>query len=138
MADKDFIDFSPKLRPSISQRAFSTVGKVFRSPGGPPQSRFILLAHRLTVFALAILYVEISLNSFSTAVTILLGSVSHNLPIETHTSSLINAYAGTTTIQESPLVQQVLQGSTSPRNDSLFLLSETTQSSTGCLDAWMY
>ncbi|KAE8983910.1 hypothetical protein PR003_g25155 [Phytophthora rubi] len=134
MADKDFIDFSPKLRPSISQRAFSTVGKVFRSPGGPPQSRFIPLAHRLTVFALAILYVEISLNSFSTAVTILLGSVSHNLPIETHTSSLINAYAGTTTIQESPLVQQVLQGSTSPRNDSLFLLSETTQSSTGCLD----
>ncbi|KAE9287071.1 hypothetical protein PF008_g26511 [Phytophthora fragariae] len=92
MADKDVIDFSPKLRPSISQRAFSTV------------------------------------------VTILLGSVSHNLPIETHTSSLINAYAGTTTIQESPLVQQVLQGSTSPRNDSLFLLSETTQSSTGCLD----
>lgn len=102
----------------LSQKALSSVGRTLRPPEGSPFSRFSRLAHQLAVVAVSILYVEISLNSFSTAMIILHGSVSHNLPVDTHTSSLINGYAGTTTIQQSPLVQQVLQGSTSPRNDS--------------------
>lgn len=136
MADKDFVDFSdpPKLRPSRSQRTLSTVDKILQPPEGTPFARFVRLVHRLAVFALAILYVEISLHSFSTAMIILHGSVSHDLPTETHTASLITGYAGTTKIQASSLVQQVLQGSTSPRNSSIYLETATTQSFTGCTD----
>ncbi|KAL4138732.1 hypothetical protein PRIC2_002236 [Phytophthora ramorum] len=88
----------------------------------------------MAVFAVAVLYVQISLRSFSTALTVLRGQVSHDLPIETHTSSLIAGYAGTKTIQESPLVQQVLGGSTTPRNNSLYLETSSAQSYTGCSD----
>ncbi|GMF44288.1 unnamed protein product [Phytophthora lilii] len=116
----------------MSQRAFSTMGKVLQPSQGTPLSRSIRLAHRLAVFALAILYVEISLHSFSTALIILHGSVSHDLPIEAHTSRLIAGYAGTATIAESPLVQQVLRGSTNSLNHSLYLETATTQSFAGC------
>jgi len=110
-------------------------GKFLQPPEGSPVARSLRLIHRLAVFALAILYVEISLHSFSTAMVILQGSVSHDLAIETHSASLINGYAGTATIQASPLVQQVLHGSTDPLDSSLYLQTTSTQSSTGCTGA---
>ncbi|KAG2760271.1 hypothetical protein PC129_g8161 [Phytophthora cactorum] len=138
MAGQEFVNFSegpPKLRPSTSQRALNSVDTIMQQPEGSPLARFIRLVHRLAVFALAILYVEISLHSFSTAMIILHGSVSHNLPVQTHKASLILDYAGTSTIEASPLVQQVLKGTTSPRSTSLYLETATTQSSTGCSNA---
>ncbi|KAG6969973.1 hypothetical protein JG688_00005084 [Phytophthora aleatoria] len=138
MAGQEFVDFSegpPKLRPSTSQRALNSVDTIMQQPEGSPLARFIRLVHRLAVFAFAILYVEISLHSFSTAMIILHGSVSHDLPVQTHKASLILDYAGTSTIEASPLVQQVLKGTTSPRSTSLYLETATTQSSTGCSNA---
>ncbi|KAK1940094.1 hypothetical protein P3T76_008417 [Phytophthora citrophthora] len=136
MGDREFADFStdapPKLQPSVSHRTLSSTGKAWQQPRGSPFSRALRLIHRLIVFALAIYYVEISLHSFSTAMIILHGSVSHDLPIQIHTADLITDYTGSTTIQASPLVQQVLQGSTNPRNTSLYLETATTQSSSGC------
>ncbi|CEG43020.1 uncharacterized protein PHALS_13245 [Plasmopara halstedii] len=64
--------------------------------------------------------------------SILFGSLSHNLPIETHKAGLILEYVGNSTIQASPLVQQVLNGSTSPLHTSIYLESTLIQSTTGC------
>ncbi|ETI51375.1 hypothetical protein L916_05087 [Phytophthora nicotianae] len=135
MGEQEFSDFSegpPKLRPSKSQRGLNSVDKILQQPEGSPLMRFIRLIHRVAVFVLAILYVEISLSSFSTAMIILHGSVSHDLPIQTFKANLIIDYVGTSTIEASPLVQQVLKGSTSPLTTSLYLETATTQSSTGC------
>ncbi|KAG6623113.1 putative transmembrane protein [Phytophthora cinnamomi] len=90
------------------------------------------LAHRLAVFAVAVVCVIISLESLSTAILIMRGKVSRNLPLETFTANLITAYAGTTTIKASPLVQQVLDGSTSPKTYSVYLETPSAQSHTGC------
>ncbi|EEY53994.1 uncharacterized protein PITG_07679 [Phytophthora infestans T30-4] len=65
---------------------------------------------------------------------ILHGTASHDLPIQKFKASLILDYAGTSTIEASPLVQQVLKGSTSPLSSSLYLETATTQSTTGCLN----
>ncbi|EGZ26241.1 hypothetical protein PHYSODRAFT_485359 [Phytophthora sojae] len=82
--------------------------------------------------------VIISLESFSTAVVILRGQISRDLPIETYTANLITDYAGTTTIKESPLVLQVLEGSTSPLNISLYLETPSAHSHTGCSNVANY
>ncbi|KAG1706746.1 hypothetical protein DVH05_027599 [Phytophthora capsici] len=135
MGDREFADFSadpPKLQPSVSRRTLSATGKAWQQPQSSPFTRAYRVIHRLIVFALAIYYVKISLHSFSTAMVILHGSVSHDLPIQTHTAGLITGYTGSTTIQASPLVQQVLEGSTTPRTTSLYLETATTQSSSGC------
>ncbi|KAG7382673.1 hypothetical protein PHYPSEUDO_004643 [Phytophthora pseudosyringae] len=139
MSDDAFVDFSkPPLKPGMSQRAFGTMDKILQAPESTPFMRSLRLVHRLAVFAVALLYVGISLQSFSTAVIILRGAVSHNLPLQTHTTSLIVSYAGSTTIQESPLVQHVLGGSTTPREDTLYLESSTSQSSSGCSNVSNY
>ncbi|KAE9270188.1 hypothetical protein PF008_g30675, partial [Phytophthora fragariae] len=76
--------------------------------------------------------VLISLESLSTAIVIIRGQVSRDLPLNTFTADLITGYVGATTIKESPLVQQVLDGSTSPRNYSVYLETPSAQSHTGC------
>ncbi|KAG7396808.1 hypothetical protein PHYBOEH_001668 [Phytophthora boehmeriae] len=94
--------------------------------------RILQLIHRLVVFGIAVWYVVVSLRSFSTAIVILRGAVSKDLPVQTHTADLMPGYAGTTTIEESPLVRQVLLKSTSLRNDTLYLETPWVQSSVGC------
>lgn len=96
MGDREFADFSadpPKLQPSVSRRTLSATGKAWQ-PQSSPFTRAYRVIHRLIVFALAIYYVKISLHSFSTAMVILHGSVSHDLPIQTHTANLITGYTG--------------------------------------------
>ncbi|KAE8890929.1 hypothetical protein PF010_g26547 [Phytophthora fragariae] len=104
----------------------------------PPEAlslpRIGFLLYRTTVFATAVAFIVMSLQSFSTAIQVLRGSVSHDLPVEIHTANLITNYVGTGTIQESPLVQNVREGSTTPRNDSLYLATASAQSFTTCSD----
>ncbi|GMF20393.1 unnamed protein product [Phytophthora lilii] len=121
-----------KLEPRPS--TFVHMEKVIESPEVLTLPRIGFLIYRTAVFVTAVLYMMISLQSFGTAMQVLRGAVSHDLPIETHESKLMGAYAGTTTIHNSPLVQQVLDGSTAPHNDSLYLETATAQSFTSCSD----
>ncbi|POM59516.1 hypothetical protein PHPALM_31741 [Phytophthora palmivora] len=115
-------------------REMGSMDKIMQPPKSIADVRIVRLIHRVAVFIVAVVYVHISLQSFSTALVVLRGQVSHDLPSEVYTSNLINGYAGTATIAQSPLVQQVLDGSTSPRNNSLYLETSSAQSYTGCSD----
>ncbi|KAG2781261.1 hypothetical protein JG687_00000860 [Phytophthora cactorum] len=93
---------------------------------------FFRLLHRAIVFSIALWYVVISVKAFVTSITVLRGFESKDLGTTIHESKLIVDYAGDTTINESPLVQGVLKGSTALRNDSIFLLTDTEISLTEC------
>ncbi|KAG7379282.1 hypothetical protein PHYPSEUDO_008778 [Phytophthora pseudosyringae] len=134
--DMDMADFAlhkpveQDSRPSM----FIPSEKFAEAPEALTLPRIGFLLYRTAVFATAVLYMMVSMQSFGTALQVLRGTVSHDLPIEIHTSDLIVDYMGTTTIQDSPLVQEVLGGSSTPRNDSLFLETATAQSFTSCSD----
>lgn len=93
---------------------------------------FLRLLHRVVVFVIALWYVAISVKAFVAAITVLRGFESKDLGVVVHECTLISDYAGTATINESPLVQQVLGGVTSPRDDTLYLETDTTHSFTRC------
>eukprot|EP00644_Phytophthora_capsici_P015920 jgi/Phyca11/122807/e_gw1.49.110.1 len=93
---------------------------------------FFRLLHRTVVFAIALWYVGISAKAFVASVTVLRGLESKDLGTTVHDSNLIVAYAGTSTINDSPLVQKVLKGSSDPRNDTIFLLSDSEFSFSEC------
>ncbi|KAH7474103.1 uncharacterized protein KRP23_8238 [Phytophthora ramorum] len=111
-----------RLGPHHSMETMETAGKIepFR------------LIHRLLVFAIALWYVAISAQAFVAAVTVLRGLESKDLGVTVYTSKLIAGYAGETTIHDSPLVQNVLGGSTEPRDDAIYLETDTSVSFTGC------
>ncbi|GMF20391.1 unnamed protein product [Phytophthora lilii] len=136
MGEIGFTDIGDPPQPTsrLSQTTVGSIDKRLQRPEGTAEMRFLRLLHRVAVFVVAVMYVQISLESFSTALTILRGQVSKDLPIEIYSSNLIAGYAGAKTIRESPLVQQVLDGSTSPRNNSLFLETSSAQSFSGCSD----
>ncbi|KAG6622530.1 Glycerol-3-phosphate dehydrogenase [Phytophthora cinnamomi] len=90
------------------------------------------LLHRLLVFGIALWYVVISVEAFLTSVTVLRGYETKDLGTTVHQAELITGYAGRSTINKSPLVQSVLSGSTEPRNDTIYLETESTHSFTGC------
>ncbi|EEY58424.1 uncharacterized protein PITG_01089 [Phytophthora infestans T30-4] len=90
------------------------------------------LLHRVIVFAIALWYVVISVKTFVAPITVLRGFESNDLGTTIHESKLIVAYAGDATINESPLAQRVLKGSTALRGDSTFLLTDNEISFTEC------
>ncbi|KAG7380524.1 hypothetical protein PHYPSEUDO_007082 [Phytophthora pseudosyringae] len=95
---------------------------------------FFRLVHRLTVFVIALWYVAISVKAFVASITVLRGLESKDLGTTTHESKLIVGYAGQGTVNDSPLVQDILKGSTDLRDDSIFLLTDATHSFTECTD----
>ncbi|KAE9142265.1 hypothetical protein PF006_g12616 [Phytophthora fragariae] len=116
----------------------SSIDNLLRPAEGTKEMQVFRLMHRLAVFTVAVLCVMISLESFSTAVVILRGQVSRDLPIEVYSANLITDYAGTATIKESPLILQVLEGSTSPQNNSVYLETPSAHSHTGCSNVANY
>ncbi|KAL4114788.1 hypothetical protein PRIC2_014241 [Phytophthora ramorum] len=99
---------------------------------------FFRLLHRLVVFAIALWYVAISTQAFMAAITVLRGFESKALGITVHESKLIVGYAGSADINDSPLVQKVLKGSTELRDDTIFLLTDASYSFTECTDVAGY
>ncbi|KAJ8558755.1 hypothetical protein ON010_g8695 [Phytophthora cinnamomi] len=57
---------------------------------------------------------------------------------EVYTASLISTYVGEGLIYDSPLVQDVLGGDTSPRDFAVFLESETKTSTEGCSEVPLF
>ncbi|OWZ16944.1 hypothetical protein PHMEG_0009183 [Phytophthora megakarya] len=94
----------------------------------------IQLLHRVLVFIIALWYVAISVQAFVASVTVLRGFEYKDLGVVAHTSALISDYAGNKTIDDSPLVQNVLAGSTTPRDDTLYLETSSNHSFIGCTD----
>eukprot|EP00644_Phytophthora_capsici_P012643 jgi/Phyca11/113252/e_gw1.23.348.1 len=135
MVDKGFTDISDPPNPTSNPSERPSVTDTFTLPPDEKAgTQPFRLLHRIAVFVVAVIYVQISLSSFSTALTILRGQISHDLPLEVYTSSLISEYVGSTTIASSPLVQDVLGGSTTPRNNSIYLETSSAQSVSGCSD----
>ncbi|GMF17803.1 unnamed protein product [Phytophthora lilii] len=136
MGEEKFTNVGEPPQPTsrLSQIAARSIDTRLQSLEGTAGMHIMRLIHRVAVFVVAVMYVQISLKSFSTALTILRGQVSKDLPIEIYSSNLIAGYAGAKTIRESRLVQRVLDGSTSPRNYSLYLETSSAQSFSGCSD----
>ncbi|KAK1943642.1 hypothetical protein P3T76_005038 [Phytophthora citrophthora] len=101
-------------------------------PGSRGNIEYIHLLHRVVVFCIALWYVNISLQAFLASVAVLRGFESKDLGITIHESTLIAGYAGKGAISDSPLVQNVLNGSTNLRNDSIYLITEITHSFSEC------
>ncbi|KAL7679538.1 hypothetical protein Plhal304r1_c077g0164031 [Plasmopara halstedii] len=114
--------------------SFGPTVKSVKTPELWSLPRIGFVVYRAAVFVTAVFYLKISMDSFITALIVLTGVVSHDLPIETHESHLIVNYIGTATVQTSPLVQEVLEGSTAPRNDTLYLETATAHSFRSCSD----
>ncbi|KAE8906689.1 hypothetical protein PF010_g15135 [Phytophthora fragariae] len=88
--------------------------------------------HRVVVFFVALWYVVISMKAFLASVTVLRGIELKDQGITVHESTLIVAYAGESAINESPLVQKVLGGSTDLRDDTVYLVTNSSCSFTEC------
>ncbi|KAE9009365.1 hypothetical protein PR003_g17180 [Phytophthora rubi] len=88
--------------------------------------------HRVVVFFVALWYVVISMKAFLASVTVLRGIELKDQGITVHESALIVAYAGESAINESPLVQTVLGGSTDLRDDTIYLVTNSSYSFTEC------
>lgn len=88
--------------------------------------------HRLVVIASACQYIFISMAATWRTIQVLFATKTPTEPFEVYTASLIPAYMGNELVYDSPLVQEVLGGDTSPRDYALFLESEIKTSTEGC------
>ena len=83
--------------------------------------RVFVLLDRLMVFAAAIFYVVSGIRAVVDSFSLLSGVTTPIVPyLLYHTDLMANA-AGNATLNESPLVRNILGNNTTPRNDTLFL-----------------
>lgn len=87
---------------------------------------------RLGVLVAAIWYVLISCETVIVSTSVLRGMESHAVEPETYSSSLIESYIGSSTINKSRLVVDVLDNITTPQGGVIFLESKEKYSSIGC------
>lgn len=77
-------------------------------------------------------YMSISIQSFLASVSVLRGLETKYMGTTVHGSALIVDYAGDGAIADSPLVQNVRKGSTAVRNDTIYLVTNSSHSFTTC------
>ncbi|GAB9477331.1 hypothetical protein Gpo141_00014395, partial [Globisporangium polare] len=97
--------------------------------------QLIHIIKRLLVLAGIFLYIAISLQASIRSLAVLRGAQS---PVTTYSSAkatLVLDYVGSERIRDSKLVTQVLQGDTTPRNDTLYLNAPSETSFLGCSSA---
>lgn len=88
---------------------------------------------RLLAIAAVVVYIVVCVMAVNASITILRGSESHTLEPDDYPCNLIAGYAGSSTLDKSPLVHDILGGDTSTdRVDAIFLESEDTHSFDGC------
>jgi hypothetical protein len=94
--------------------------------------RMINLVRRLVVIAAAVQYIYISMAATWRTLDAL--EAKHNPPesFRVFTATLISGYVGKGLVRDSPLVQDVLGGDTTPRDHALFLQSKTNTSTETC------
>jgi hypothetical protein len=119
------------IRSSIfSRESIYMVGA--RAKKRPKKAQIFNIVRRLVGIAAAIQYVYISMMATWRTAQVL--RATHNPPqsFQVFTASLIGSYVGDGLLRDSPLVQDVLGGDTSPRDYALFLESETQTSTQNC------
>ncbi|EGZ26237.1 hypothetical protein PHYSODRAFT_327151 [Phytophthora sojae] len=90
------------------------------------------IARRLAAVAAAVQYIYTSMTATWWALQVLTGAPNPTETLRVFPSSLIEGYVGDGLFRDSPLVQDVLGGDTSPRDFALFLESETKTSTENC------
>ncbi|GMF34528.1 unnamed protein product [Phytophthora lilii] len=96
------------------------------------------LVHRIAGVAAALMYAGIGLQSAYKTIDVLRGTNVGTQSFGTLEAELIVGYCGDGLIRDSPLVRDILGGSTEPREDTLFLLSSTSTSFEECVDVEMF
>lgn len=90
------------------------------------------LVRRLLGLAAAVWFVQISVSACVGIRDVLVGLNQASMDMVLYESLLMLPYMGTRTIRQSPLVTQVLQADTTPRNYSIYLQSESETSTVDC------
>ncbi|EGZ18284.1 hypothetical protein PHYSODRAFT_332109 [Phytophthora sojae] len=90
------------------------------------------IIRRLVVIVAAFLYIYVSMMATWRTMEVLRDMSNPTQPFGSFTSSLIGGYIGDGFVRDSPLVQDVLGGDTTPRDYVLFLESETKTSVNNC------
>lgn len=90
------------------------------------------LLRRLAIFAAALIYIARSIDASVASIQILRAEPNPRIEAGTYFSPLIPVWAGKATIRQSPLIMTALNGSTAPRNETIYLQSESAVSFTGC------
>ncbi|KAL4161777.1 hypothetical protein PRNP1_002329 [Phytophthora ramorum] len=90
------------------------------------------IARRLAAIAAAVQYVYVSMSATWWALQVLTGAHNPTETLRVFPSSLIEGYLGGGLIRDSPLVQDILGGDTTPREYALFLESATNTSIENC------
>ncbi|KAG3249107.1 hypothetical protein PI124_g6225 [Phytophthora idaei] len=96
------------------------------------------LFRRIAGVAAALMYAGIGLQSAYKTIDVLQGRNVGAESFGTMEAKLIAGYCGDGLIRDSPLVKDVLEGDTSPRTDTLYLLSPTSTSFEKCADIEMF
>ncbi|KAJ8548704.1 hypothetical protein ON010_g10968 [Phytophthora cinnamomi] len=96
------------------------------------------LVDRIVVIASAFMYISVSMAATWRTVQVLFSMQNPTEVYEAYTASLITSYMGQGLIYDSPLVQDVLGGDTSPRDFAVFLESETRTSTEGCSEVPLF
>ncbi|KAE8890995.1 hypothetical protein PF005_g15803 [Phytophthora fragariae] len=94
--------------------------------------------HRLVVIASAFQYILISITATWRTVQVFRAMPNPTEAFEVYRASFIATYMGDALIYDSPLVQDVLSGDTSPRDYAVFLESETKTSTEGCAEVPLF
>ncbi|KAE8903845.1 hypothetical protein PF005_g6220 [Phytophthora fragariae] len=96
------------------------------------------IVRRIVVIAAAFVYIYISMMATWRTMQVLRDMTNPTQSFGAFTSSLIGGYVGDGLIRDSPLVQDVLGGDTTPRDYVLFLESETKTSVDNCSDVPLF
>ncbi|KAJ8524024.1 hypothetical protein ON010_g17094 [Phytophthora cinnamomi] len=96
------------------------------------------IVRRLVVIAAAFLYIYISMMAPWRTMEVLRDMSNPTQSFGVFTSSLIGGYVGDGLMRDSPLVQDVLGGDTTPRDYVLFLESETKTSVDNCSEVSLF
>lgn len=99
----------------------------FRSKQGPWR-----LCRQLLGFSVAIWYVQISLSACIGIRNVLVGTQHRSMDTVLYESKLMLSYMGATSVRHSPLVTQVLQNDSTPRDFAIYLLSKSKTSTVEC------
>jgi hypothetical protein len=116
----------PKPRPQPKPRRKLAKWQVFN------------LVRRLLVIAAAFQYIYISVAASWRTMEVLRSMANPTESFEVLTSSLIEGYMGDGLVRHSPLVRDILQGDTTPRDYVLYLESENQTSTENCTDVPLF
>lgn len=120
------------LDSSVTLRESQYVAVRYKSKRSMMSWQVFNLLRRLAAIAAAIQYVIVSMSATWWALQVLSGAHNPTETLRVFPSSIIEGYLGEGLIRDSPLVQEILGGDTTPRDYALYLESATNTSTESC------